>query len=114
MSYATREEFVRTIRLDNPSEAALAAADRALDAAAQEIDVFLSWDVTPPGEGELTTEQLALVAQVNLDRAGEHWRATPFGTLNQGPDLVPVFVSRISFYRHAQNLASLKADWGVA
>jgi hypothetical protein len=111
MSYASQDEFVRTLRLESPSQAALDAADRALDAATQEIDAYLGWDLTPPAS--LTPEQLALVTQVNLDRATEHWRSTPFGTLNQGPDMVPVFVARVSFYRHQQNLASLKTDWGV-
>jgi hypothetical protein len=50
---------------------------------------------------------------VNLDRAAEHWRLTPYGALNQGPELAPVLTARDSFYRHARKLASLQTSWGV-
>ena len=111
MAYATLEEFLRRMRIDNPTPEASAAAQQALDAAAQEIDSYLSWSTTPP---TLSTDQQALVAIVNLDRAGEHWRFTPYGALNTGPDLPPVLTARDSWYRHARKLASLKTSWGVA
>ena len=111
MSYATLDEFVRRLRLESPSTEALEAAQQALDAATQEIDAYLS-DV----DGVLPTfagDELALVTIVNLDRAGEHWRYTPYGALNTGPDLPPVLTARDSWYRHARKLASLKTSWGV-
>jgi hypothetical protein len=111
MAHAALDEFVRVLRLDNPTSDALVAAQRALDAAAQEIDSFLGEALADTVV--LTDEQTALLEQVNLDRATEHWRSTPFGALNQGPDIVPILVARNSFYRHAQNLASLKVSWGV-
>lgn len=113
MAYATIEEFTRRLQLQSPSSEALAAAQQALDAATQEIDSYLSVAAleTPPS---WTDEQLALLVIVNLDRAGEHWRYTPYGALNQGPDLPPVLTARDSWYRHARKLASLKTSWGIA
>ena len=104
MAYATIEEFVRRLRLESPTPAALEAAQQCLDGAAQEIRAYLGWLTTPP---TLTPEQSALVAVVNLDRAGEHWRYTPYGALPTGPDLPPVLTARDSFYRHARKLASV-------
>jgi len=111
MSYAPIEEFARIIRLDNPTEDQLTAAQRALDAATQEIDAYLSWETGAPAG--LPDESMALVVQVNLDRAAEHWRLTPYGALSQGPEVGTVMTARNTWYRHAQNLASLKTDWGV-
>lgn len=110
MSYATVEEFTRRLQLQSPSQEALDAAQQALDAATQEIDSYLGYPPLPT----LTDEQLALLVTVNLDRAGEHWRYTPYGALNQGPDLPAVLTARDSWYRHARKLASLKTSWGVA
>lgn len=112
MSYATLEEFTRLLRLDNPTADQEAAAQRALDASTQEIDTYLSWDIDGPPV-DLSDDATALVVQVNLDRAAEHWRLTPYGALNQGPDIGTVMTARNSWYRHAQDLASLKTDWGV-
>lgn len=112
MAYATLAEFVRRLRLESPTPAALEAAQQSLDAAACEIDAYLGWDVTPPTT--VGDEQAALVATVNLDRAGEHWRFTPYGALNTGPDLPPVLTARDSWYRHARKLAPLKHEWGIA
>lgn len=112
MSYAPIEEFTRVLRLDAPSADQLAAAQRALDAATSEIDDYLSWDAGPPAG--VSDDSMALVVQVNLDRAAEHWRLTPYGALNQGPETGVVMTARNSWYRHAQTLASLKESWGVA
>jgi hypothetical protein len=110
MSYATVDEFMRRIGVTAPTADQLERGQQALDAATQEIDAHLGWLETPP---TLTAEQLALVTIVNMNRAGEHWRFTPYGTLNQGPDLPPVLTARNSWYRHARDLASLKTNWGV-
>lgn len=111
MSYATLEEFVRRLRLESPTPEALDAAQACLDAATQEIDVYLSRIGDPP---TLSTDEQALVEIVNIDRAAEHWRLTPYGALNTGPDMPPVLTARDSWYRHARKLASLKSSWGVA
>lgn len=111
MSYATVDEFTRRLALQNPSAAALEQAQGCLDAATQEIDSHLGWDVADAPV--LTTEQTALVVIVNLDRASEHWRNTPFGALATGPELPPVLTARDSWYRHSRKLASLETEWGV-
>jgi hypothetical protein len=111
VSYATLDEFLRRLRLESPTPEAEAAAQQCLDAATQEIDSYLGWPVVTPLA--ITPEQEALVVIVNLDRAFEHWRNTPFGALNTGPDFPPVLTARDSWYRHARKLASLKTSWGV-
>lgn len=111
MAYATLEEFVRRLRLESPTPAALAAAQQSLDAAAAEIDEYLGVSVDDPPEAP---GEAALLAIVNLDRAGEHWRFTPYGALNTGPDMPPVLTARDSWYRHARKLAPLKTSWGIA
>jgi len=111
MAYATLDEFKRVMRLDNPSADAEAAAQRCLDAAFQEIRAYLSWSETAPS---LDDDQLALLTTTNIDRAAEHWRLTPYGALNTGPELPPVLTARDSWYRHARKLASLKSSWGAA
>jgi len=112
MAYATVSEFLRRLRIESPSAAQTEAAQDALNAATQEIDAYLDWHENPPAD-PLTTDQEALLEVVNIDRASEHWRLTPYGALNQGPDLPPVLTARDSFYRHARKLASLKTSWGV-
>lgn len=111
-AYATRDEFVRQLRLDNPTPDALEAADRALAAATAEIDRYLGW-TDASGYGSLTGEQQQLVVTVNLDRAGEHWKFLPYGVMNQGPETVPVLTAKNSWYRHAQKLLPLKHSWGI-
>jgi hypothetical protein len=111
VSYATADELIRRLSLQSPSAAASDAAQQCLDAATQEIDSHLGWLTTGPPS--LTAEQTALLTIVNLDRAAEHWRLTPYGALNQGPELPPVLTARDSFYRHARKLASLQTSWGV-
>jgi hypothetical protein len=111
VSYATVDELARRLGLSSPSAAQLEQAQQCLDAATQEIDSHLGYIGAP---AVLSTEQLALVTIVNLDRAAEHWRLTPFGALNQGPELPAVLTARDSWYRHARKLASLETAWGVA
>lgn len=110
MSYATVEEFMQRLSITTPTADQLERGQQALNAATQEIDAYLDWLEDPP---VLTDDQAALVVTVNLDRAGEHWRYTPYGALNQGPDLPPVLTARDSWYRHTRKLASLKTNWGV-
>jgi hypothetical protein len=112
VAYATLAEFVRLLRKEAPTVEEQEALQKCLDGAAHEIDSYLSWLETPPAT--LAPEQEALLAIVNLDRASEHWRNTPFGALNTGPDLPPVLTARDSWYRHARKLASLKTSWGVS
>lgn len=57
----------------------------------------------------------ALVREVNIERAVEHWRQmqAPFGIVGLGDEL-SVYTARDSWDRHAHKLAPLKASWGLA
>ena len=74
-----------------------------------EIDSYLAPDAPyfPPYP--------ALVVQVCLERAVEHWKQeqSPFGLIAMGGESPPAFASRNSWRRHAQTLLPLKASWGV-
>lgn len=112
MSYATVEEFARRLGLAAPTVAQTDSAQQCLDAATQEIDSHLGWLVTGTPV-DLTDQETALLVIVNVDRAAEHWRLTPYGALNQGSEIPVVVTARDSFYRHARTLASLQTSWGI-
>jgi hypothetical protein len=112
MAYAPISELQRVLNLPAPTTAQTTAMQRALDAAAEEIDWELDYDpvvhpapVPPP----------PLVVQVNLDRATELWKSSfsPYGIVPTGPDIVPVFAARDSWYRHHLTLLPLKTSFGV-
>lgn len=104
--YASAEELAELLRVK--------VADRredllrVLEAAAFEIDAEL--DRTTPLDAVP-----ALVIEVNLERAVEHWQQgqSPFGILGLGGD-VPMRASRDSWDRHAHKLAPLKERWGFS
>jgi hypothetical protein len=106
-AYATVEELARLLRLS--PDTFRDQLERVLLAAAAEIDAELGLDqpyATPP----------AVVTQVNLERAVEHWQQaqSPFGVLGLGGESGPAFVSRDTWDRHAHKLAPLKVEWGFA
>lgn len=110
MAYAEPAELARILQLSNPSAAQSEALQRVLDAAAIEIDSYLGRldplpDPTP-----------ALVVEVNLERAVEHWKQeqSPFGIVILGGESPPGYSGRNSWSRHAQALLPLKQSWGVA
>lgn len=111
-AYATVDEFFRIIKIRNPSDDQTEAAMRVLAVAAGEInaEIDLGEDTT------LSGWQLQLAAEVNLERAHEHWRQqeTPFGLIGLGPEMGGVFAGRDSWTRHALKLAPLKDQWGIA
>jgi hypothetical protein len=113
VAYAEVEELARVLRLRAPTDAQGTAMARVLDAAAYEIDseVFGSADLGSLGYG---TPYPALVVEVNLERAVEHWQQqeSPFGIIGLG-DAVPVATARDSWDRHAMKLAPLKQTWGI-
>jgi len=57
----------------------------------------------------------AIVRQVCLERAVEHWKEeqSPFGITNLGDDLA-MYTARDTWDRHAHKLAILKGSWGIA
>jgi len=111
MAYAAMAELQRLLALPTPTAAQQTAMQRVLDAAAEEIDWELDYTTTTPAP----VPPPPLVVQVNLDRAIELWKASfsPFGIVPTGPDVVPVFAARDSWYRHHLTLLPLKTTWGV-
>jgi hypothetical protein len=110
--YATVAELARILKIRTPSAEQETAMERVLLVAAGEInsEVDLAED-----EG-LAGWQLSLAAEVNLERAVEHWRQqeSPFGLIGLGPELPAERTARDSWERHAHKLAPLKSQWGLA
>lgn len=109
VSYATVEEFFRRIKIRAPDADQTAAAERVLAAAAGEIDAELD-----RAGDSLQGWELSLAAEVNLERAEEHWSATAFGVIGLGGELGSSFTARDSWERYALKLAPLKEQWGLA
>jgi hypothetical protein len=112
VAYTTADELARVAEIRAPSPAQGTALQVAVDAAAFEINQecgtsFGSAD--PP-------EVLALVAEVNLERALEHWQQSQvaFGVIDLGGGSVPVMSARDSWDRHAHKLAPVKSSWGIS
>lgn len=106
-AYASTDELFRLLKIRNPTDDQTTAAQRALDSAALEIDREI-------GRTEPYPQPPALVVEVNLDRAVEHWQQSevPFGIWENA--LGPIVIGRDSWDRHALKLAPLKESWGIA
>ena len=110
--YASVSELAGILRVSVSSRHA--ALQRVLQSASAEIDaeigtVDINGDETPYGSPP------ALVQEVALERAVEHWnqQQSPFGILGLG-DVGAVYTARDSWDRHAHKLSPLKGAWGVA
>lgn len=110
--YAGVDELARILKIRTPSADQLTAMRRVLAAAAGEIDS----EIDLATDGTLSGWQLALVAEVNLERAVEHWRQqeAPFGLIGLEGFGVAERTARDTWERHAHKLAPLKAQWGLA
>lgn len=111
-AYATVGELARVLKIRNPTDEQVDAMQRVLLSAAGEINSEIDLD---DDEG-LSGWQVALAAEVNLERAVEHWRQqeSPFGLLVVGVDVPAERAARDSWERHALKLAPLKSQWGIA
>jgi hypothetical protein len=115
VAFGTVAELARRLKLSSPTTAQTEAMQLCLDSAAQEINWELSgtpsW--TPPPS---TPPYPPLVVEVNYERAVEHWQQglSAFGAIPVGPDAVPVFAARNSWYRHHVKLLPLKGSFGIA
>jgi hypothetical protein len=109
VAYATTTELARVLQLSSPTPAQTVALQRCLDAAATEIDSYLAPDAP------YFAPYPALVVQVNLERAVEHWKQeqSPFGIVVLGGETAPGYTSRNSWRRHANTLLPLKTSFGV-
>lgn len=106
--YATVDELAGLLKVN--ANTRRAALQRCLDAAAYEIDEEIGRDT------DLSARQLQLAAEVNIERAVEHWQQeqSPFGVIGLGGESGPAFVGRDTWDRHAHKLAPLKETWGFA
>ena len=88
---------------------------RVLKSAADEIDSEIG---TTDINGDTTpySNPPAVVREVNLERAVEHWQQgqSPFGLIALGESGLTAYTARDSWDRHAHKLALLKASWGLA
>lgn len=111
--YATVDELARILKIRQPSDAQEAAMARVLATAAGEIDAEIDRAAT---DDDLAGWQLALAAEVNLERAVEHWQQmeSPFGIIGLGAEFGATHTARDSWQRHALKLQPLKTQWGIA
>lgn len=112
-AYSTPEELARILKIRTPTTEQTAAINRVLDAAAGEIDAEIDRAAT---DDDLAGWQLALVEEVNLERAVEHWRQqeSPFGLIGLGAEFGASHTATDSWNRHAMKLAPIKGQWGLA
>ena len=110
MAYATDTELAGILKVNATSNED--ALNRVLDAAALEIDSEIGATMGFSDD----PQALALLAEVNLERAVEHWQQmrSPFGIVGLGGESIPLVTARDSWERHARKLAPLKESWGFA
>lgn len=111
-AYATVSELARILKIRTPTDEQTNAMERVLLSAAGEINA----EIDLAADDGLAGWQLALAAEVNLERAVEHWRQqeSPFGLVGLGPDIPAERTAQDSWNRHANKLAPLKGQWGLA
>lgn len=110
--YASTTELAQLLRVQESQRHD--ALLRVLKSASQEIDSEIGTaDIT----GALTpySNPPAVVREVCIERAVEHWRQmqAPFGIIGTG-DEPAIYTARDSWDRHAHKLAVLKGSWGLA
>jgi hypothetical protein len=106
--YATVAELASILKVNAVTNAE--ALERVLTTAALEIDSELG------RYGAFGVPYPALVVEVNLERAVEHWQQmkSPFGLVGIGGEFGAERTARDTWERHAHKLAPLKASWGLA
>lgn len=111
VGYTTTEELGRLLKIKSPSTEQTAAMVRVITMASVEIDAEID---RSDDDDALTSDQLLLAEEVNLERAVELWRETPFGILGIDSDIGGIHTSRNTWERYAHKLAPLKTQWGFA
>lgn len=113
MAYADTTELARILKIGSPSDAQTAAMDRVLEAAATEIDLELD---LAEGESIASAGGIALMEQVNLERARELWKLQEiaFGIVELSGDFGATQIGRDTWAKHAITLSKLKGQWGFA
>ena len=110
MAYATVEQLAEVLRI-RVSPENTERLQRCLDDAALEIDFDLDRLVDDP----LPDPAPALIVDVNLSRAVDHYKAQDavYGALGY-EDIGIIRAPKDSFARHAQAITPYKRQWGLA
>lgn len=110
--YATSSELARILKIRTPTSEQSDAMQRVLVAASGEIDA----EIDLADDDGLEQWHLAIMEEVCLERAVEHWRQqeSPFGLMVLGVDTPAERAARDSWERHALKLAPVKRQWGFA
>jgi len=105
--YGSESELALILHVNEASNTT--ALTRVLTSASAEIDAEL-------GRESAFTDVPALVTEVALERAVEHWQQmkSPFGVIGLGAEAGPTLTATDSWNRHANKLAPYKQSWGVA
>lgn len=114
-AFASTSELFRVLKIRTPTQDQTDAAERVIDAAYGEILTEIG--IAEEDVGDLTTLEVALCTQVNLDRAADLWRHTesiPGVTGLLGDEGGFVTPARYSWERYGQRLASVKRTYGIA
>lgn len=113
--YASVSELALLVRV-KPADRH-AALRRVLETSSMEIDKEIAGTAGVDIDGVAVPygSPPAIVTEVCLERAVEHWSqmSVPWGVLGMG-DETAVYTARDSWDRHAHKLAPLKASWGLA
>lgn len=108
-AYATVEQLAAKLKVNAVTHEA--DLTRVLLASKIEIDTEIGYSLTEDN----TADEVALATSVNLARAQDWWllEGLPVGVIGLGGE-TPMFTPRDSWARHANNLAPLKNEWGLA
>jgi hypothetical protein len=112
VAYVDVSEIQRVLGKTTPTADELDAMNRCNEAAAAEID----WDLGYTAGSPAPSPPSPIVVDVNLQRACELWRldfATVGGALLAGPESVPLWPNRDTWFRHSVRLNPLRTAWGV-
>ena len=106
-TYANTDELFRILKIRTPTSDQTAAGQRALEAAAGEINAKMG------RVDDLEPWQQQLCAEVNLERAVEHWQEgeVPFGVIGLDSPTGPTYLPRRS--RALAKLLPAQQSWGV-
>jgi len=108
VAYATVDDLASALHI-KVTEEKTPALERALDAAAAEIDQDLDRVDALPDPAP------AAIVQTNIDRAVEWWKAADaaYGIVGV-EDTGAIRAPKDGFARHAQNISAYKQRWGIA
>ena len=113
MAYAETTELARILKIRTPTDEQEAALDRVLEAAATEIDLELDLEA---GASITSLGGVALIEQVNLERAAELWKLqeVQFGVVGLGSEFGATHIASDTWRKHAVTLSKLKGRFGFA